>query len=329
MRVLVTGADGFVGQHVVAALLAGGHEVTGGIRGDAPVLATLTTEEAARVTWSSFDLRVAASVRRMVRGAEPDAVLHLAGIASVSQSWREPETTFDVNATGSLRLLQALRALPARGSAAPAAARRPVLLVSSGEVYGADGTAEAPLLEDRPLRPVTPYGASKAAQEMIASVLADDAMRLIQTRSFQQIGPGQQPTFVTVNWARQLLDIRNGAQAPVLRVGNLEIDRDFLDVRDAAAAYVALLEDPRAEGVFNLCTGRACSLRHLLELLEDAVGVHPEIRVETERLRPAEIRSLVGSAAKLTAAIGWTPRHSLEDSVRTLVESLDHATRPA
>ena len=324
MRVLVTGADGFVGQHVVAALLARGHDVTGGIRDEAPLLTTLTAEEAARVTWSSFDLRVAASVRRMVRGAEPEAVVHLAGIASVSHSWREPEITFDVNATGSLRLLEALRTLPA-----PAAGRRPVLMVSSGEVYGADGTPAAPLTEDRPLRPVTPYGASKAAQEMVASVLADDTMRLVQTRSFQQIGPGQRPTFVTVNWARQLLDMRDGAQAPVLRVGNLDIDRDFLDVRDAAAAYVALLEAPGAEGVFNLCSGRACSLRHLLKLLEETVGVHPEIRVESDRLRPAEIRSLVGSAARLTAAIGWTPRHPLEDSVRTLVESLDPATRPA
>ncbi|HUG41002.1 MAG TPA: GDP-mannose 4,6-dehydratase [Longimicrobiales bacterium] len=323
MRVLVTGADGFVGQHLVAALMERGHAVTGGIRGASPAPGTLPGEIAAAVAWRDFDLRDSTSVEELVAAADPEAVLHLAGISSVSESWQDPETTFDVNATGALRLLTALRRLPAP------AGPRPVLLVSSGEVYGADGTEETPLTEEMPIRPVTPYGASKAAQELIADVLADPSrMRLVQTRSFQQIGPGQRPTFVTVNWARQLLDIRDGAQAPVLRVGNLDIHRDFLDVRDATAAYITLMEDAPS-GVFNVCSGRSCSLRRLLQLLQDAVGVSPEIRVAADRLRPAEIRSLVGSPRRLTDATGWTPAIPLEESIRTLVASLDHAPRPA
>ncbi|HUG41124.1 MAG TPA: GDP-mannose 4,6-dehydratase, partial [Longimicrobiales bacterium] len=203
-------------------------------------------------------------------------------------------------------------------------------LVSSGEVYGADGSEEDPLREDMPLRPITPYGASKAAQEMIASALGRHAdIRLIQTRSFQQIGPGQRPTFVTVNWARQLLDIRDGVQDPVLHVGNLDIARDFLDVRDGAAGYAALLETDRAADVYNLCSGRSCSLRRLLTLLQDIVGVSPEIRVAQDRLRPAEIRSLVGSPRRLMETTGWAPRISLEDSLRTLLSSLERAPRPA
>lgn len=322
MKVLVTGADGFVGQHVVARLLRRGHDVVGAIRGETPVPGTLSPDDAARADWRDFDLRDTATVEALVAATAPDAVLHLAGIASVSESFREPEVTFDVNATGTLRVLEAIRRLP------PPPRPRPVLLVSSGEVYGTDGTEEAPLTEDMPLRPVTPYGASKAAAELLAGVTADDAIRLIQTRSFQQIGPGQRPTFVTPNWARQLLDIRDGAQRPELHVGNLEITRDFLDVRDAAEAYVTLLESDVA-GTYNLCSGRACSLRRLLDLLQDAAGVHPEIRVDTGRLRPAEIRSLVGSPLRLTGATGWQPRTPLEESVRTLVDSLDRADRGA
>lgn len=325
MKVLVTGADGFVGQHVVAALLERGNDVAGGIHGDVPCPGTLPSDRAAAVTWHRFDLRDSGSVRSLVDDSRPDAVVHLAGLSSVSESWRDPETTFDANATGGLRLLQAIGRLPAPGRP------RPVLLVSSGEVYGTDGTEERPLTEDLQLHPVTPYGASKAAQELIAGVLAggDPGIRLVQTRSFQQMGPGQRPTFVTVNWARQLLDIRDGAQAPTLRVGNLDIHRDFLDVRDAAEAYVGLIEDEGVTGVFNVCSGRSCSLRQLLDLLQDAVGVRPEVATDPDRLRPAEIHSLVGSHAKLTAATGWQPRRPLEESVRTLVESLDGASRPA
>lgn len=324
MKVLVTGADGFVGQHLVAALLARGHHVAGGIRGPEPTLTTLSGTDAGRVEWLAFDLRDRDSVSSMVTHARPDAVAHLAGVSSVSESWRDPEGTFDVNATGSLRLMEALGDLPAPPHP------RPVLMVSSGEVYGASGTEEAPLVEDTPLRPVTPYGVSKAAQEMIASVLADErVMRLIQARSFQQVGPGQRPTFVTVDWALQLLDIREGAREPLLSVGNLDVRRDFLDVRDAAAAYVALLDADVATGVFNVCSGRSCSLRQLLQLLQAATGTQAEIRVDPERLRPADIPSLVGSPRRLMDATGWAPAHSLEDTLGALVASLAHAQRTA
>ena len=324
MRVLVTGADGFVGQHLAEALLGRGDEVLGAIHGAEPQAGTLPAAAVARVDWTTFDLRDAASVEALVEGSAPDAVVHLAGVSSVSASWRDPETTFDVNATGALRLMAALRKLP------PGRRRRPVLLVSSGEVYGADGTEGAPLTESLSLRPVTPYGASKAAQEMLASVLADhDTVRLIHARSFQQIGPGQQPTFVAADWARQLLEIRDGARPAVLRVGNLEIERDFLDVRDGAAAYLALLDSDEAVGYFNVCSGRSCSLRRLLERLQHAVGISAEIMVDPARLRPAEIRSLIGSPARLIRATGWSPRFALEESLHDLVAHLDTAPRPA
>ena len=314
MRVFVTGADGFVGQHVVSGLLERGHDVAGGITGTEPDLRTLSTSRAERVDWIPFDLREPASVAGAVADARPDAILHLAGLASVSKSWRDPGATMDVNVRGAVHLLEAIRELN------PSPEPRPVLLVGSGEAYGQNGTEEAPLTEDAPLRPLNPYAASKAAQEMMGWALAHaPATRLVQTRSFQQFGPGQSPTFVTGDWARQLLAIRDDGRDPVLRVGNVDIVRDFLDVRDAADAYIALLEAPDATGVFNLCSGRGVPLASLLEQLQTAAGVTVEVQVDPDRLRPAEITSLVGDPARLTAATGWTPTRPL---MRTLEDTI-------
>lgn len=324
MRILVTGADGFVGQHVVAALLQRGHEVVGGITGREPELTTLGTDFAAGVAWRSFDLRDGASVTDLVQRADPDAVLHLAGVASVSESWRDPSLTFQVNVQGAIHLLMALRNLP------PASRRRAVVLVGSGEAYGRDGTEDAPLHEDVPLRPLSPYAASKAAQEMLGWAMGrTETLRLVQTRSFQQTGPGQRPVYVTVDWAMQLVAIRDGRAPATLRVGNLDVVRDFLDVRDAADAYIRLLEDQDVEGVFNVCSGRGLSLRHLLDTLEAAVGVEVQVEVEPSRLRPAEVSSLVGTHERLTAAVGWKPVRALERTLVDLVAFLDLAPSKA
>lgn len=319
MRVFVTGADGFVGQHTLAALLEAGHEVTGAITGSEPALETLSPTLADRIDWVSFDLRNPDAVGRAVQEARPDAVLHLAALSSVSRSWSQPDDTFEVNAAGTIHLLRAIRALD------PPPRPRPVVLVGSGEAYGQNGTDHAPLTESTPLRPLNPYAASKAAQEMVGWALGrTDHTRLVQTRSFTQTGPGQSPTFVTVDWASQLLAIRDEGREPVLRVGNIDVVRDFLDVRDAADAYLALLETPDAHGVFNVCSGRGVPLRTLLERLQAVAGVDVDVRVDPDRLRPADITSLVGDPARLTTATGWRPTRPLD---RTLEDTLGHLER--
>lgn len=318
MKVLVTGADGFVGQHLVEALLSRGHQVVGGITGSRPRPGTLPGPRAARVEWVRFDLLDAASIRALIARSAPEGVFHLAGISSVSRSWKHPEEAFNVNARGSLHLLLALRDLPAPG------VPRPVLLVGSAEAYGRSGTEEAPLREDMALRPLTPYGASKGAQEMIGSALGNHpGLRVVQTRSFAQIGPGQKPAFVTADWARQLVASRRGERPPVLRVGNLEAVRDFLDVREAAAAYVALVECAEARDVYNVCSGRAYRLREVLEALQAAVGIQVDVEVDPERLRPADIASLVGDPRRLMEQTGWRPRRPLEEMVADIVADVE------
>jgi len=325
MRILVTGADGFLGEHLLRTLLGAGHEVVGGILGDAPELRTLDPAEASRVEWRSFDLRDPASVTALIAGTVPDATVHLAGLTSVHASWREPERVVETNALGALRLINALRELPARSDV-----RRTVVLAGSAEAYGAEGTEAQPLTEDRPLQPLNPYGASKAAQEMIGWALGRAPwLRLIQVRTFQLAGPGQRPTFALPDWARQLVEIRAGRRPPVLSVGNLAPVRDFLDVRDAAAAYHALLETPGAEGAFNLCSRKGYSLRELLERLQRIVGVWPEVRVDAARMRPADVGSLVGSPARLIAATGWRPERSIQQALEDLVAEVERLAGPA
>jgi GDP-4-dehydro-6-deoxy-D-mannose reductase len=324
MRLLVTGADGFVGQHVLDALLRAGHHVAGAITGTAPDLTTLSADDARRVDWVTFDLRDAAATRRTVLDLAPDAVLHLAAASSVSRSWKDPDTAFQVNATGALHLLTAIRQLPS-----PDGPPRAVVLVGSGEAYGRPGTEADPLQESSPLRPSSPYGASKAAQEMLGWALGRSPdTRLVLTRSFTQTGPGQTPTFVTIDWATQLLSIRRGHREPVLEVGNVDVVRDFLDVRDAAGAYVALLESPEASGAFNVCSGRGVSLHDLLDALQRAVGVEVEVRPDPERLRPADIPSMVGDPGRLREATGWTPRYGLDETLADVVRFLEVADDP-
>jgi GDP-4-dehydro-6-deoxy-D-mannose reductase len=319
VRVLLTGADGFVGQHVARLLLARGHDVVGAISHVPPSLRLLGDAEARAVAWRPFQLTDPASIRAAVAEAKPEAVVHLAGSSSVARSWERPAEVMQVNALGALHLLLALRDVPATGS------RRPVLLAGSAESYGREGTEREPLVEDLPLEPRNPYAASKAAQEMMGWALAQGSDRLLLARGFPHSGPGQRPPFVLPQWTHDLLRMRRGELPPVLSVGNLDVVRDLVDVRDVAEAYVALLEAPEAEGVFNVCSGRGYRLGDVLAKLCALVGVQPEVRTDPTRLRPSDIRSLVGSRERLSRATGWTPKRSLDEMLRDLVADLDAA----
>jgi GDP-4-dehydro-6-deoxy-D-mannose reductase len=178
-------------------------------------------------------------------------------------------------------------------------------------------------VEDLPLEPRNPYGASKAAQEMIGRALVRGSDRLVLARGFPHTGPGQRPPFVVPQWALDLLRMRRGELPPVLSVGDLDVVRDLVDARDVAEAYVALLESPEAEGVFNVCGGRGYPLRDVLARLCAVIGVEPDVRTDAARLRPTEIRSLVGSRERLGRATGWAPRRAFDDTLRDLVAELE------
>ncbi len=295
MRVLITGASGFAGRHVVAAAVAAGHEAIGlGGPHDAP---------------PALDLLDAAGVARAVAGAAPDAVIHLAGQAFVPPSIADPLATLAANATGTANVLEAVRA-----------AGRPIraLVVSSAEVYGKQRPERMPLDESVPVRPGNPYAASKVAAETYAEVWGRIyGLDVVVARPFNHIGPGQDARFVVPSFARQLAEIAAGA-SPRLAVGNLSAERDFLDVRDVAGAYLALLANGRSGSVYNVCSGHAVAIQEVLRQLITIARVPVEVREDPERLRPSDIPLLCGDATKLRAETGWAPAFSLAASLRDI-----------
>jgi GDP-4-dehydro-6-deoxy-D-mannose reductase len=297
MRVLITGVAGFVGSRLARHLLEQGDRVSGTYLDVRPDLEGVDLHEA--------DLQDRAALERAVRSAAPDAVVNLAGLSHIGESWdwqRMPDY-FWVNVAGTENVVAA-------------AAGRPVVIVSSADVYGMVPLEEQPISEERRLQPQTPYALTKAAAERIA--LAQGA---VVVRSFNLIGPGQIPKFALAGWAAKLAEIRRGEREPVLEVGDLSTARDFVHVDDGAAAYRLLAEKGSPGTVYNLASGHGVPMRTALDRLLEISGVQAEVKEGVFPPRPFDIPYLSGDAGRLRA-LGWEPRRTLDDALRDLWESL-------
>jgi GDP-4-dehydro-6-deoxy-D-mannose reductase len=239
----------------------------------------------------------------------------------VPESLESPLEIYEINAIGSARLAQAVREYASNGSAPR------VVFASSAEVYGARDPSDYPLQETLALRPSTPYGASKAAAEaMLLAYARSFSLDVVIGRFFNTIGPGQSERFVVASLAAQLAGIAAGG-ARELRVGNLAAARDFIDVRDAVAAYLALARRGETGEAYNVCTGAAVSIRDVLRELIAIARVPVEVREDPARMRSAEIPLSAGDPAKLCAQTGWSPQIPLLRSLRDIYESArEHAS---
>jgi GDP-4-dehydro-6-deoxy-D-mannose reductase len=295
VRVLVTGSKGFVGQWLLLHLEQQGDEVIG-----------LDAE---------VDVTGLADLRDVVVAAAPDAVCHLAALASVGASFGASEATYRVNTVGTANVLDA----------ALACRRRPrVLLISSSEVYGRVGPEDLPVSEDRPFAPVSPYAASKAAAEIIGlQAWLGAGLEVVRARPFNHTGPGQRLDFVVPALAEQIARAAaTGAER--LSTGNLEARRDITDVRDVVRAYRRLLTGGEPGQVYNVCRGEAVSIRQIAERLLVLAGVDLPIVVDAERVRPIEIPELRGDPRRVHAAVAWQPEYDLD---RTLADVLAYWQR--
>jgi GDP-4-dehydro-6-deoxy-D-mannose reductase len=293
VRALLTGASGFVGPHLRAALDANGwqSDATEANLGDEPALL--------------------AEIER----SKPDVVFHLAAQSFVPESMRCTHETYDVNVLGTVRLSSALRAYAHSSGHVPR-----LLFTSSAEVYGARDPSEMPLLETLAPKPANPYAASKAAAEAILlGEMRAFGGDVIVARAFNHIGPGQSERFAVASFAHGLAAIAAG-NGRVLEVGNLDAERDVLDVRDVVRAYVALAERGEPGETYNVCRGSAVSMRELLRELIAAARVPVEVRTDPARLRSSETPISFGSNAKLVERTGWSPRIALTESLRDIYE---------
>jgi len=305
-RTLVTGAAGFVGSWLVPALRASGREPIGvhlpGLpRGEAPI------------PWHACDLRDRAEVRALVADTRPDEIVHLAALASPAQAERDPLEALRSNYLAVDHLLEAL---------AESAPRARLLFVSTGEIYGFAPSGARPWREDDPFRPQTTYAATKAAGERRIELAVERAgLDVVIARPFNHTGPGRPALYAESSFAQQLARVERGEQEPVLRVGNLDAERDFSDVRDVVAAHLALLERGESGRAYNVSSGRALRIGELLELLIARARVKPRVEVDPERWRPLPpgASSLAGDATRLRA-LGWQPRHALADTLGALLE---------
>jgi GDP-4-dehydro-6-deoxy-D-mannose reductase len=301
VRVLVTGANGFVGKHLCRHLREQGDDV---------VEANGPPPQGSGDRGTSLDVTDPANVRAVVEEARPEVVIHLAGFSSVAMSHAEPARAFAVNTLGAVHLLAAAR------DAAPKAR---ILLIGSAEMYGLVAVGDR-ATEEHPLRPVSPYAASKVAAEVAGfQVHRATGLEVIGVRPFNHIGAGQAASFVVPSLARQIESIRIGEPRRILRVGDLTVTRDFSHVEDVARAYRVLALQATPGEAYNVCSGEARTIRSLLDEMLRLTGVSTRVEVDPARLRAAEVPSLVGNPGKLRN-LGWTPQRAVQDALREAIE---------
>ena len=308
MRSLITGSGGFAGSHLTEYLLAQGHEVVALIAENENLghLSSLGP----RVRIERVDLRDAQRLREVLRDTRPQRIYHLAALSSPSDSLQDPRTTYEVNFGGTLNLLMAWWELKFDSR---------LLYVSSSEVYGIARGGELPLREDTPLRPANPYAASKAAAEFLAlQFFQSYGLPIVRVRPFNHTGPRQSARFVCSSMAKQVAEVNAGLRPPNVAVGNVQLQRDFSDVRDIVRGYHLLLEKGEPGEVYHLCSGHAVSLDRILHILIAMASKPIEVTAEPSRMRAQEASSLYGDFSKAGQAVGWKPEYELETTLRDL-----------
>ncbi len=295
MIVLITGVTGFVGSHLVDYInTLGGCQVFGTQRRRSPLDNLHSPVELIDCELTDYQ-----SVEKAVSEAMPDRIFHLAAQSFVPLSWDAPEATFDININGTLNILEAVRHLD------------PSIMLhvaGSSEEYGIVLPHECPITEEQPLRPLSPYGVSKVATDLLCQQYAKSYdLHVVVTRAFNHTGPRRGEVFATSNFAKQIAEIEAGKCNPYIQVGNLEAKRDWTDVRDVVRAYWLALENCNPGEPYNICSGVSHSIQDMLDALIDISNAVVKVVHDPSRMRPSDVPLLQGDCTKFKSATAWEP----------------------
>lgn len=312
MKILITGVTGFVGSHLAEYCLSLDQqvEVIGTCRWRSRRENIEHLEDA--INLYECDLRDASSVKTLLADIQPERIFHLAAQSYVPSSWNSPGETITTNVIGQLNIFEAMRETNSTAS---------IQIAGSSEEYGLVHPEEAPITEENPLRPLSPYAVSKVAQDMLAyQYFQSYGLRVVRTRAFNHTGPRRGDVFVTSNFAKQIAEIEAGQRPPVIHVGDLNPKRDFTDVRDIVRAYWLSLEHCSLGEVYNVASGKAYRIKEVLEILLDNSGQDIEVVEDPERLRPSDVPLLLGDNSRFCKATGWSPEIPFEQTAKDLLD---------
>lgn len=312
MKALITGISGFAGSHLAEYLL--NHIKEAQVYGIIKWRSRLDNINHLlnRITLHECDIRDAFAVKTVLEAIRPDLIFHLAAQSYVPFSWRAPAETISTNVLGELNLFESVRELKLDCR---------IQIAGSSEEYGLVKPEEIPIKEENPLRPLSPYGVSKVAQDLLGyQYYKSYGLFIVRTRAFNHTGPRRGEVFVSSNFARQIVEIEKGRKPPVIKVGNLEAVRDFLDVRDVVRAYYLALAKGTAGEVYNIARGEGLKVRELLDRLLKLSNVSIRVEVDPARLRPSDVELLIGSSQRFQQATGWQPEIPIDQTLRDLID---------
>ncbi|HEX6077806.1 MAG TPA: GDP-mannose 4,6-dehydratase [Micromonosporaceae bacterium] len=311
MKILITGVTGFAGSYLAEYLVDKADvEVYGLKRWNSPLTDISSVMD--QITLINFDLGDPHAVYQAVKEVQPDRIFHLAAQSYVPMSFRAPVDTIRANALGTVALLEAVREIGID----------PVIhICTSSEVYGEVPPEELPIVEETRFRPQSPYGVSKVAEDMIGYQYHQSyGMRILRTRSFTHTGPRSKEVFVAPAFAKQIAEAEAGLQKPVIRVGNRDSIRTFLDIRDMVEAYWLLTEHCPPGEVYNVAGTHTCTIGEMLELLLGMTDVRPEVMVDPQLLRPSDVTRQIPDTTKFREATGWEPKIPFEQTLLDILE---------